>query len=44
MTAPGDRIKAPELVGGVAWLNTNAPVTLDSLLGKVVLLEFWTYC
>ncbi len=51
MTGPIDRIKAPELVGGVAWLNwrsqlagADAPVTLASLRGKVVLLHFWTYC
>ena len=25
------------------WLNTDEPVTLASLQGKVVLLEFWTF-
>jgi thiol-disulfide isomerase/thioredoxin len=26
------------------WLNTDKPLTLKSLQGKIVLLDFWTYC
>ncbi len=37
-------VPAPELAGGVGWLNHDAPVTLESLRGKIVLLDFWTYC
>jgi hypothetical protein len=37
-------VKAPELEGGVGWINTDKPVTMASLKGKVVLLDFWTYC
>jgi thiol-disulfide isomerase/thioredoxin len=39
-----ERIHAPELDGGLAWLNTDAPLSLSSLKGKIVLLDFWTYC
>src|ERR671919_536692 len=36
---------APELAGGVAWLNTAGPLSLKKdLKGKVVLLDFWTLC
>ena len=33
---------APELTGITAWLNSD-PLTLASLHGKVVLVDFWTY-
>lgn len=36
---------APDLKGIAAWLNTpeGRPITLDSLRGKVVLIDFWAY-
>src|SRR5262249_49886176 len=30
--------------GGVEWLNTGKPLALKELRGKIVLLDFWTYC
>jgi thiol-disulfide isomerase/thioredoxin len=38
------RDKAPELEGGVAWLNTAGPVRIKDLKGKIVVLDFWTFC
>ncbi|MCB9951512.1 MAG: redoxin domain-containing protein [Planctomycetaceae bacterium] len=40
---PG-RIPAPSLDGGVEWYNTTDPISLKELRGKIVLLDFWTYC
>lgn len=37
-------IRAPEFAQGLEWMNIPKPLTLQSLRGKVVLLEFWTYC
>jgi cytochrome c biogenesis protein CcdA/peroxiredoxin len=34
---------APEFVGIDKWLNTTKPITMASLRGKVVLVDFWTY-
>ena len=33
---------APELAGTQEWVNSD-PFTLESQLGKVVLIDFWTY-
>src|SRR5262245_27153318 len=38
------RFKAPELDGGSGWLNTSGEITMKDLRGKVVLLDFWTFC
>ncbi len=35
--------KAPELTPSRGWLNTDKPLSINSLRGKVVLLDFWTY-
>jgi cytochrome c biogenesis protein CcdA/thiol-disulfide isomerase/thioredoxin len=34
--------KAPELIPGGSWFNSN-PLTLSELKGKVVIIDFWTY-
>ncbi len=35
--------RAPEFLAGLDWLNTDQPLTLAQLRGKVVILDFWTY-
>jgi thiol-disulfide isomerase/thioredoxin len=37
------RVRAPEIQGGRGWLNTDKPLSMAALKGKVVLLDFWTY-
>ena len=37
-----DERPMPDLNGAVAWLNST-PLTRESLRGKVVLVDFWTY-
>ncbi|WP_082599586.1 NHL domain-containing thioredoxin family protein [Nocardioides sp. Root151] len=37
------RVRAPELRGR-GWLNTDGPLTLRDLRGRIVLLDFWTFC
>ena len=34
---------APEFTGIDGWLNTEAPLTIAGLRGKLVLVDFWTY-
>src|SRR5690349_12509960 len=36
--------RGPSLEGGFGWLNTAGPIRLEELRGKIVLLDFWTYC
>jgi thiol-disulfide isomerase/thioredoxin len=38
------RVPAASLDGGVSWLNSSGPISLRDLRGKIVLLDFWTYC
>ena len=38
------KVNAPEFPAGMEWLNTDRPLTIRGLRGKIVLLDFWTYC
>jgi hypothetical protein len=38
------RVRAPEFPSGLDWIHTGGKgLTLESLRGKVILLDFWTY-
>ena len=36
-------VRAPEFLPNLDWINTESPLTLSDLRGKLVLLDFWTY-
>ena len=41
-----EAVAVPEgiLDGGTEWLNTSQPIDMKDLKGKIVVLDFWTYC
>ena len=39
----GER-NAPDFPVGLDWLNSDGPLTIERLRGKIVILDFWTYC
>ena len=38
----GDLV-APEFPAGLDWINVDNPLTMQGLLGKIVIFDFWTY-
>jgi thiol-disulfide isomerase/thioredoxin/DNA-binding beta-propeller fold protein YncE len=38
------RVRSPELPQNYSWLNTDKPLSLKELKGRVIILDFWTYC
>jgi hypothetical protein len=38
------KVNAPEFPPNLDWINIERPLTLAELRGKLVLLEFWTFC
>lgn len=42
---PMSRVRAPEFPRDFAWVNTDRPLYMQNeLKGRVVVLDFWTYC
>ncbi len=45
MASPYDgSVHAPDFPEGLDWINVDQPLTMEGLRGKVVILDFWTYC
>ena len=38
------KTNAPEFPKDLEWVNTDRPLTMQELAGKIVVLDFWTYC
>jgi thiol-disulfide isomerase/thioredoxin len=38
------KVNAPDFPEGLQWLNSERPISIRQLRGKIVLLDFWTYC
>ena len=38
------KVNAPDFPKGLDWINTDRPLTMAGLRGKLVILDFWTYC
>jgi len=37
-------VNAPDFPPDLEWLNAPRPLTLRDVRGKLVLLDFWTFC
>jgi sugar lactone lactonase YvrE len=44
MSLVSEPVNAPEFPADLEWVNVDHPLSLRQLRGKVVLLDFWTYC
>ncbi len=38
------KVAAPEFPPDLVWLNTGRPLHIQDFAGKLVLLDFWTFC
>jgi DNA-binding beta-propeller fold protein YncE/thiol-disulfide isomerase/thioredoxin len=37
-------VRAPDFPGGLDWINSDHPLRLSELRGRIVILHFWTFC
>jgi hypothetical protein len=37
-------VRAPEFPADLEWFNVERPLSMRDLHGKLVMLDFWTYC
>ncbi len=39
-----DRVNAPDFPPNLDWINTDRPISIKELAGRIVILDFWTFC
>lgn len=37
-------VHAPDFPDGLDWLNVERPLAMRELRGRLVILDFWTFC
>jgi hypothetical protein len=37
-------LRAPDFPPGLDWLNVLRPLRLEDLRGRLVIIDFWTFC
>ena len=37
-------VNAPDFPPDLDWINADRPLSLKDLRGKLVVLDFWTFC
>jgi hypothetical protein len=37
-------VRAPDFPDGLDWLNVSRPLHIADLLGRLVIIDFWTFC
>ncbi len=38
------KVRAPEFVDGLDWINVSRPLRLADLRGRLAIIDFWTFC
>jgi len=38
------KVRAPEFVEGLDWINVSRPLQLADLRGRLAIIDFWTFC
>lgn len=38
------KVNAPDFPPDMDWINVEAPISMKDLAGRIVILDFWTFC